>query len=119
MTPTQPRLVGYRTRADRSDRADIERVKSAFRGRVWMRRKDLLTQLRADGWPITDDRLREICRYSRGELIGSSSKGYGITRLAESGEVNHVIGEMLSRSRETKERAAEIQSVLNGAGGAR
>ena len=116
MSRPQPQLVVTRTRAERGNRADEERVKTAFRGRWRLPRKALLAELQAGGWDdLTDDRLRLICRYSRGEICASSSCGVMLTRVAPTIYVNRAISEHLSRARESKARATEIQSVLNGA----
>lgn len=106
---SQPRLVETRLRAERVNPREIERVKAQFRdGRRWIRRRELRSAL-----GLSDDRLREIARCSRGEIIGSSSHGYGLTRALPVEDVHRVIAESRSRARELNSRVAEIIQVLN------
>lgn len=107
--PVQGRLVRTRTRAERVDGGAVDRLVGQLRGRQWVRRKRLSAEL---SW--SDDYLRAVARYSSGQVIGSSSKGYGLTLEVPVGDALRVIAENRSRSRELNARTAEIVQVLNG-----
>lgn len=102
------RLLAIRPRAERADRALLDRLVMQLRGRVWVRRRDLCAEL-----SLPDDRVRELARYSDGEIVGSSAHGYGLTAEIPVEQVNRVIAELLSRSRELRARAVEITKAMH------
>lgn len=105
----QPRLVETRTRAERVEPALLDRLVSRLQGRGWVPRRVLRVEL-----GISDDKLREIARFSRGEVVGSSALGgYGLVRELPTADVHRVLAETRSRSRELAARAGEIIQVLN------
>lgn len=109
ISATGGRLLRLRLRSERADPDLLRRVTSCLQGRGWVRRRELRAEL-----GISDDKLREIARYSRGEIVGSSSHGYCLTREASVEEVGAVVGEWLSRSKQLKARVSEVLRVLHG-----
>ena len=63
---------------------------------------------------MSDDLLRSLARYSRGEIVGSSAKGYCLTRQASVEDVGAVVGEWLSRSKQMRARVSEVLQVMHG-----
>lgn len=106
---SQARLLSTRPRRERANRALVERLVSHLHGRGWVHRRQLRTEL-----DISDDALRALARYSNGEVIGSSSRGYCLTRQASVEDVGAVVGEWLSRSKQLRARVAEVLQVLHG-----
>lgn len=107
----QPSLLAARARgrARRVDPELIGRLVTHLHGRGWVRRRHLVASM-----GISDDVLRAVARHSKGEVIGSSARGYALTREASVADVGAVIGEMLSRSKQLQARAAEVLQVMNG-----
>lgn len=105
----QARLVATRSRDERANPDLLGRLIAHLRGRGWVHRRQLRTDLN-----LTDDALRALARYSRGEVIGSSARGYGLTREVPVGDVHAVIAESLSRSKQLRARVSEIFRVLHG-----
>lgn len=111
---SQPRLVSTRTRAERANPDLLGRLVAVLQGRGWVHRRQLRIDL-----GVSDDVLRALARYSAGEVVGSSAKGYALTREAPLEDVHRVIAEMLSRSKELRARVAEVFRVLQGRAGAK
>lgn len=105
----QPRLVATRSRSEHANREAVARLIAHLHGRRWVHRRQLRAEL-----DISDDLLRALARYSRGEVIGSSSRGYGLTREVPVEDVHAVIAESLSRSKELRARVSEVLQVLHG-----
>lgn len=112
--PSQARLVPTRSRSERADPDLLARLVSCLHGRGWVHRRELRREL-----GLSDDSLRALARYSVGEVVGSSAKGYALTREAPVEDVHRVIAEMLSRSKELRARVAEVFRVLHGRPGAK
>jgi hypothetical protein len=105
----QARLLATRSRSERAEPGLLAELKARLDGRGWVRRRILCAEL-----GIKDDRLRSLARYSNGEIVGSSAKGYCLTRQAAVEDVSAVIGETLSRSKQLRARVSEVLKVLHG-----
>lgn len=106
----QGRLVATRTRAERVNPDLQARLIELLRGRGWVHRGQLRTEL-----GISDDLLRALARFSSGQVIGSSSRGgYGLVIELPSADVHAWVVETRSRAKELNRRVAEVYRVLNG-----
>lgn len=105
----QGRLVATRTRAERVNPDLQARLIEQLRGRGWVHRGQLRTEL-----GLSDDLLRALARFSGGEVIGSSSRGgYGLVTELPVADVHAWVGETRSRAKELNSRVAEVYRVLN------
>lgn len=115
-TQLQARLVATQSRKERGDRHLQARIVDILDSQNWLTRRQVLAVLNRDpNQPkVTDDELRAAARYSNGEIIGSSRRGYCLTRRASVADVGAVISEWLSRSKQLRARVAEVLQVLHG-----
>lgn len=104
------RLLDTKPRGEKADPALLARLIHALDGRGWVRRKVLSAELQ-----VSDDSLRAAARFSRGLVVGSSTKGYARVDQAPVGDVHRVVAELLSRSRELRLRVGEVLRVLHNA----
>lgn len=106
---SQARLISTRSRSERANPVLVARLTGCLDGRGWVRRRELCAEL-----GMSDDLLRSLARYSRGEIVGSSAKGYCLTRQASVEDVGAVVGEWLSRSKQLRARVSEVLQVMHG-----
>lgn len=106
--PIQPRLVLSRPRDERANPELLARLVAALDGRGWVKRKVLRAEL-----AVSDDALRDAARHSRGVVVGSSYRGYGLTVQVSVEDAQHAISELLSRARQCRLRARDLLRVVH------